>query len=51
MKATGEEFDLLDAARREAAQVIDDLQTNLARKIVKEKADAEERGRKKGKKK
>lgn len=39
---------LLDAARLEGAQLLDDLMTVLARKIVKETADAQERGRKKG---
>lgn len=51
MRAEGEEFDLLDGARIAASEVVDDLLTSLARKIVKEQADAEERGRKKGKKK
>jgi len=51
MNSTGEEWDLLDAARLEVANVLDDVLTALARKIVKEQAEAEERGRKqKGKK-
>ncbi len=43
----GAELALLEKVRVESAQVIDDLLTALARKIVKEQADAQERGRKK----
>lgn len=41
------ERDLINAARKEAADVLDDILTNLARKIVSEQAAAEDRGRKK----
>jgi hypothetical protein len=41
-----DETDLLDAVRLEAVKVMDDLQTNLARKIAKEHADAQNRGMK-----
>lgn len=40
-----EERALLEAARIEAVKVVDELMTNLARKIVKEQADAQKRGK------
>lgn len=43
-----DEFALLDRARVEGFKVLDDLLTSLARKIVKETADAQKRGQKKG---
>lgn len=36
---------------KEAAKVLEDIQTNLARKIVSEYSDAKKRGEKKKKKK
>jgi hypothetical protein len=42
-----EERELLLAMRSEGLKVLDDVLTNLARRIVKEQALAEERGRKK----
>lgn len=44
MRARGEELEILDAVREEAANVLDDILTVLARKIVKEYADAKKRG-------
>lgn len=44
-----EERAVIDRARHEGFKVLDDILTTLARKIVKETADAQERGRKKGK--
>lgn len=43
------ERDLLEAARVAGQKLLDDLMTNLARKIVKETADAQNRGAKKAK--
>lgn len=43
------EFALLDDARAEGFALLNDIIAQLARKIVKETADAQERGRKKGK--
>lgn len=46
-----DELALLDAVRLEGARVLSEILTELSRKIVKEQADAEERGRRrKGKK-
>jgi hypothetical protein len=42
-----EERALLDAARVEGAKLLDETLTSLARKIVKETADAQKRGEKK----
>jgi hypothetical protein len=42
------EVALLQRVHKEAVKVTDDLQTNLARKIVAEYADARKRGEKKG---
>jgi hypothetical protein len=42
-----EERALLDRARHEGFKVLDGMMDALARKIVKETADAQERGRKK----
>lgn len=44
-----DEVQLLEAIRQRGAQVIEDLQDRLARKIVSEYAAARERGRKKSK--
>ena len=44
-----EERQLLEAIRKEAVNVIDDLMTNLARKIVKEQSEAQKRGERKKK--
>lgn len=41
------ELALLDEVRLEGAKLLDELMTSLARKIVKEEADAQARGRKK----
>ena len=41
-----EELQLLEAVRKEAAVILDETLTSLARKIVQETADAQERGRK-----
>jgi hypothetical protein len=45
----GDELALLEAVRRESANVIDQLLDNLAKKIVREYARAREEGRKKSK--
>jgi hypothetical protein len=41
-----EEIDLLEAVRKEAINVADDMRLDLARKIVQETADAQKRGEK-----
>lgn len=41
----GDEVAMYEAIRCEAVYVIDDLMTNLARKIVKEQADAQNRAK------
>jgi hypothetical protein len=46
----GDELALYEAIRQEGSEVLDGILDSLARKIVKEYADAKERGRKKGKK-
>lgn len=40
-----DEVAMWEAVRVEANKVVDDLMTTLARKIVKEQADAQERGK------
>lgn len=42
------ELELLDRARLEGAKLLDETLTTLARKFVKETAEAQERGRKRG---
>jgi hypothetical protein len=49
-KSGTDEWDLLEAARVEAAKVVEDLHRRLAQMIVEEYAKARERGAKKGKK-
>jgi len=44
-----EEVALLHRVRAQGAKLLDEIMTDLARRIVKEQADAEERGRKKNK--
>lgn len=41
----GDERAVWEEVRKEASNVVDELLTNLARKIVKETADAQERGK------
>jgi hypothetical protein len=46
MRAKNEELEILDAVREQGAEVLDDILTSLARKIVKEYSDAKRRGEK-----